>query len=291
MRQMRKIVFFNLWHNGDLHISRSLVRFIVDWAKTNNIQCEYVHNCYENVLIDIDVRKADSRYSLRQQTQTHVKDHILFFNTWYSGDPGIFNQWGVSFDCLYWSFSKVAKEFLNLELPTDYWALFPEIDYTKYHVKNASDFCTLHSAKRKILISNGRVLSGQIENFNFNPTIDYLAQSYPDYFFLITNPDKNTPIHPNVIPTSSIIKSGGCDLNENAFLSRYCDFVIGRYSGAYTFSVNRYNYQRNLKYLVFCNLYQNPLWIKSLPIRPEAQVIVSNDTQTERICGFLKDHL
>jgi hypothetical protein len=284
--KIHKIVFFNLWHRGDLHSSRSFVKFVLNFARDNNIICEYV-SVFPEILKDLDIIKKDSSsYGLKADTKTFEKDGVLYFNTWFASEDDIFRQNGVSFDTLYFIFNKVLKMYFDIELGTDYWSLFPEIDHSKIQTSGVDCFVSSHKEK-KILISNCNALSNQSNNFDINPVIEYLANTYKDTIFLITNDNGGIPKLNNVILSSSIIGNVGiCDLNENSYLSTFCDVILGRYSGAYTTSITRKNYQRHVKMLPFCNGNDYTLghtFINKLPLYPEAKIDVCR-AQNSRDC-------
>ncbi len=50
----------------------------------------------------------------------------------------------------------------------------PTVDYTKIEKHEIDKFCLIRTGK-KVLISNGNVLSGQSENFDFSGIIDKLS--------------------------------------------------------------------------------------------------------------------
>jgi len=288
---INKIVFFSLWHKGDLHVSRTLVKYVYDFARKNNIKCGYQHKYPDYVLRDVGVPKDSNNYGFGQFTRTFDSDGTLYLNTWYGGDEEIFNNKSVTFDALYFSFAKVMKKYFDVDMSTDYWSFFPEIDYSAYNISGIKQFMDEHPNQRKILISNGTVMSGQVENFDFNPTIASLSAAFPNTLFMVTNDEGNLPKAPNIIKTSSIIKNTGCDQNENSYVSTFCDAIIGRFSGSYTFSMTRHNYLRNVKFLVMCNQYQYPAWFHSLPMSPVAQIHSKIYTKPDDVYPFITSHI
>jgi hypothetical protein len=253
-----------------------------------NITCEYVSH-YPEILKDIDVvKKGPGEYNLTGYTPTFERDGTLFFNTWFASDNDIFQHNGVSIDTVYLIFQKVIRTYLGVEISNDYWSFFPEIDYSKVQTKGINSFIKEHK-ERKILVSNCDGLSGQSCNFNMSPLIEHLANKHKDTSFLVTNDNGTVPKLSNVFLTSSIIGPVPvCDLNENAYLSTFCDIILGRYSGAYTISITRKNYQRNVKMLPFCSG-GGYSFINTLPIQPTAQIIQCKAENTEQSIDFLKD--
>lgn len=282
---IKKVIFFNLLHNGDLHVSRSFVKFIAGELINRNIEVEYQHKNTKIVLKDLGIPiKSVSEY-VNNNNITHKNGDVLYINTWYNSDKDIFKKYGVSFDCLYYYFSKICQQYFDLDISKkDIWTLFPEIDYSKYNIKNIDNYINnLEKYKKKIFISNGRVLSGQCINFDWSEVINLLSAKYSDYIFFISNYDKNISNRQNIVFTKDIIKSREvCDLNENGYLSTKCDIMIGRYSGAYTFSMTATNYQRDMKYLVFCR-YCMPTWFKKLDLKYKAKIFHSEETKAIKV--------
>lgn len=56
---MKKLVFYNHFHNGDIHVSRSFVNFIVSKLKSKEIEFSYVHKNSKDLLSDNDLIKIE----------------------------------------------------------------------------------------------------------------------------------------------------------------------------------------------------------------------------------------
>lgn len=247
-----KVVFFNMFHYGDLHVSRGLVREVSKRCVAKGIKCEYFHNYSNDVLKDIeDVQLVKVQYNITNITPSHVVGDVLFINTWYGGNQNIFNSYGLTFDTLYRSFKEAVKV-LDIDFdsinPID---MFPSINYEKYQIENARLWLERNNTgKRKVFISNGLTLSGQFENFSFSNIINRLARDYPDTQFLISNDEVGVHEKDNIIFTKNIIGKNGNDLNENSYLASNCDVIIGRFSGTYTFAMTKENYFDKPKHFV-----------------------------------------
>ena len=81
---MKKIVFFNHAHRGDVFLSRS---FIEDIKKQINTEYFYSHYWGEYLLKDIDIKylTIDSlpyMGNMNQHVSTHVTDDTVYINTW-----------------------------------------------------------------------------------------------------------------------------------------------------------------------------------------------------------------
>src|ERR1700677_2769215 len=189
-----KIVFFNFFHNGDVHVSRGLVRQIM--AKVNQIDPSisfvYAHRNPANLLLDI------SGLTFQPNLLNHiVSEHsnltrygdIVFFNTWYAQQHHKYmNRYGISFDTIYAAFNDSCKNLWNFSLSDiseDPSIFFPTIDYSKFEIGIASEWLK-NNPGRKILVENGLAHSDQAHNFPMTPVIVRLAQKYPEITFILT---------------------------------------------------------------------------------------------------------
>lgn len=291
---IKKVVFFNFYHNGDLHVSRGLVSEVARQCSQKNIVCEYFHQNNPEVLADIPhVHYTSNNYGLRNIEPSHVEGDTLYLNTWYGSNKDIFNGIGVSFDTLYRNFLESTKP-LGIKFdqvdPID---MFPFITYEKYKIEHAKGWLEGRANRKKVFISNGQVLSGQFPNFAFSPVIKKLARRYPDIDFLISNNESHLPTLPNVHLTKDIIKKGGVDLNENSYLASHCDVIVGRFSGTYTFSMTRQNYWNpNKTFVVFTiPTVDSWIWTYKFTPAPTAKIVRYGFTNESEITNSIIQHL
>lgn len=265
---MKKIIFYNHFHNGDLHVSRSFVRAIINKLKPQGIEFCYVHRNATNLLSDIPELKIENDIKSLPPEKTFFSiGETTYLNTWYnSGQSKYMSRHGITFDSLYDLFDDFTTQVLSCslsDLNSDPKYFFPEIDFSFY----SSDVNDSKFERKKILISNGAVLSGQAENFNFSPVINQLTFKYPNFDFYCTqkNSDISNSIHKNLFFTSDLIASKCSDLNHIGYLSTFCDLIVGRASGPWTFAFNTANlFRRKTKFLCFANLapkYENKFWL------------------------------
>ena len=160
-----KVIFFNFWHNGDLHLSRGIVRKIMEYVK--DVSFTYSHKCSPNVLSDIPNLTYDPT-SILSLTNPHdnlmrTQDSI-YINTWYGQQNQRYvNQYGTTFDCLYSAFDDTCKnvwDFSLADISKDVREFFPIIDYSKYELTKTNQWLNNHP-EHKILIENGLALSNQ----------------------------------------------------------------------------------------------------------------------------------
>lgn len=284
---INNIVFVNYFHNGDIHFSRSFVKYTANLFNKKGYNCRYFHKNSPSLLNDINI-KHDLICSLNSEKilSKQIGDTI-YLSTWYGVESFRFmnTYGGTTFNCLYHIFedhiSKYIPEYLEQYQNEDKKLFFPEIDYSKFSINNIKSWI-LKDFRKKILISNGNTLSGQSENVNMDELIDTLSSKFPDILFIPTNATKI--VKDNVIKSSEIIGPviGNCDLNEVSFLSTFCDIIIGKCSGTYSFSMTRYNmFERDCTFVAFSNLGNDgsgALWYydSDFSLDYKARVVFSN---------------
>lgn len=288
---INKVVFFNLCHNGDIHVSRGLVKETAKICEQKRIPCEYYHINDPGLLADIPyVKYSGQNCGLPIDYKSSVRDDVLFINTWYCSDPENYKKYSLSFDTLYYNF-KDALKFIDINLDTiSVIDLFPNINFEYFYIEKAKQWLSEHNRQR-VFFSNGNVLSGQAHNFSFSEIIRQLAKEYDYIDFLVSNKDANYD-QPNIYATADIIQKSGFDLNENAYLAGQCSLIVGRCSGAYSFALNSECYWENPKtFLAFTNLDpKEVLWTNKLTPPVKANVIVHN-VFDHRVINIIKENL
>jgi hypothetical protein len=230
---MNKIIFFNTWHNGDIHVSRE---FIKDILSKVNCEMEYHHNNSDRLLLDLNIKiQPLGQLLYNNQLLTYFVDDVLYINIWYNSNTSIFKIHGCTLNTLYNNFVDVYK-LLNIQI-NDISYYIPSINYKKFKIDTIDEFINNNKTKKKIYISNNNTCSGQSVNFNFTNIVNKLSIEFPEHLFILSN---KTPINnQNVLFSSDIIKLDCCDLCENSYLTTFTNIVIGRCSGPFTFSLTK----------------------------------------------------
>ena len=265
MRQFNRIVFFELRHYGDLHITRSFVRYIIDNIKVQKY--EYVLTVDSKVFADfpeLDFKVYDQRiHPFSAYSDWKVVGNTLYINTSCGTNEMEFYK-GTTILTAYNIFNNRLKKFFGINLPTDLSLFIPTIDFNRFEVQRIQTFMKGQEGRKKILIVNGDGMSGQVINFDMYPLIQWLAYIYPEYLFCISNPVLNgvfnhmvackfpMPLEQNVVYCKSIINIPGNDIVETSYFAQFCDCIIGRASGVYTLSIERENVVNHpKKYICF----------------------------------------
>lgn len=300
-----RVILFNHWHNGDVHLSRGVVRQMIKKVEQIAPATEFIysHHNPSNLLLDIPNLGFDPDLvnTVDQHDNLVHRNDTVFINSWYNQQHSRYmSRYGVSFDSLYAAFDDTCQSLWNFSLSdisTDVRDFFPVIDYEAYEIERARQWLSLHLGK-KILVENGPANSGQAINFAMAPLILQAAQRHPDYSFILSQRENNT-FPPNVFYTSDIIgRLEGSDLNEISFLSNYCDVVIGRASGVFSFALTRANlFERRVKFLCFSNLVpnkSNKFWLSSLlqdRVEYKSQFTVSGTSDIWQVVNLLSNAL
>ncbi|MDP9175050.1 MAG: hypothetical protein M3O30_14480 [Planctomycetota bacterium] len=251
----KRIVFYNHWNNGDVYLSRPVVEYLMKMLPGREFV--YSHACPADLLGDIEGLKYDPAplVGLWNQPRWIIDEpsSTVFINTWV-GLCGTYYVFlppfgGHCISLVHYVFSEQLRDLFNIE-PPDVTQFIPVVNYSKFFIGEVDRFVE-KDKRRKVLISNGKVLSKQAENFDFSPIVDRLARNFPDILFIPTAPLSVS--RPNVIQSADIIKKGRPDLNETGYLSTFCDVIVGRSSGPYTFSINPQNIYSNKAFVCFCN--------------------------------------
>lgn len=300
---MKKIRYFNKFHCGDLHISRGLVRKVME--KVNQIEPEtkfsYAHvndPCLLSDIPNLGYENADL-LGLHQFENLNPRLDGISFNTWYGQqDYKYMNNLGMSFDCLYQAFDESCQKLWNFSLSdidSNPEAFLPIIDYNKFYINEAQKWIEQHP-ETKIFVSNGHAMSGQATNFEMTSIIVDLAQRDSSKTWILSNIEPqwiNRALPGNAIYSHEIIKKpAGSDLNENSFLTTSCDLIIGRASGAFSYAWTQENLiKRKCKFLGFCGpgvmFYHNyNFWNHSFlngKINYSAQIVASHETEYNKV--------
>ncbi len=282
-----RLLFYNNWHNGDLHFTRQFIKDIMN--KTKCDEYFYMHVNSENIFNDIPGLKIikPNEYCINENVQLQVNNDI-YINTWigvlFSISP-MKDLKPFDFPALP-SFYVLFKHIYNiLNIPIDPMENYiPEINYEYYEIENINNY--LKKNKIRILIESGEGRSYQANFVDFFNLIDRLSNDYPDIDFITTK--KIELNKENVLSTSDIIKSNKMDLNEISYLSTFCSVIIGRASGPYSFTQVKNNLRdSNKTYIGICEVLNNVVW----DIRSECYKIWINKYDTEHIYNIIHNEI
>lgn len=288
------IIFCNDYHNGDLHYSKEYIKDIMKkipakkycYAHIQEIGKRQTFKDLENLMSIPYVRN----YHLKAESVKEENNNI-FINTWIGQKNCSYIMREAYEGCCLKSYYEIYQDIykvLNIPLENfDYY--IPQIDYGKLKTESIKEFVDQHPS-RKILISNGATLSGQAPNFDMNNLIVKLAADNPTFTFILTDSEHRLNL-PNIFYTNDIIQMKDCDLLEISYLSTFCEVIIGRSSGPFTFAVVKENI--NKKFVSFGTYEREAFWYEfenRLYIPTDKSLVFKNedDSYYDQINEFIK---
>jgi FkbM family methyltransferase len=241
---MIKVLFFNNWHNGDVHMSRAYVVHLMQCL--GDLEYHYFHKNNPKLLADIP--------NLRH-TSTMIEADILI-DTWIGQYffTGAMTPWqGCNFPNYH---AVMARVYDSLTLsgylkPAEQY--LPVIDYRPFDIGNIDRYFAANDQPH-VLVCNNATMSGQAPEVDFHTLLEQLAGTHPDVCFLVSNNDGYVFSHPGIRYCSELIDNPAtrCDLNEISYISTKCQLIVGRSSGPYSFAITHENMQSN-RFFCICN--------------------------------------
>lgn len=265
------IIFFNQMRNGDVHVSRNFVKYLMSIIPAQLYT--YAHNNCPKLVQDIpNLKYSNMSISLPEYLPYFKTGNTLYINTWIGQKRGRYcHPQGCTFIGNIRMYNDMLAELHRQSLPCGYEQFLPTINYEKFDIQNIKQFMAGKDNK-KVLIANGNAMSGQVQNFDFDPIIDFLSNKYQEVLFFITNQTKIKK-H-NVIHCPDIIKTTRSDLNECSYIGTFCDIIVGRSSGPYTFSLTKDNLENPKKtFICFVCRRDEGIWYPEA----KAKIIWSNN--------------
>lgn len=260
--KIRNIVFYNRWHNGDLFLPKAyMARLIRTLRQQSDYQIYFAHNNNSKLLCDLDV----SFFSLNEtEIPAHdghtvfVEKDTLYINTWVGAYKGFFSELQehcnvITIGQIWTSIYYTVQSILGIQIFAGYDQKFnpsagiPTTDWSKYEIKPVEDFVL--GKNNLILFCNGKVRSEQTKQSNIDvmsDSIQALAAMHSEYNFVCTEKfDIQLNVN-NIFFTDDILVSvQGGDINEIAYLSTFCDIIVGKSSGPHMYCHVKDNTERD----------------------------------------------
>ena len=255
MNKFNKVIFYNCWGHGDIHLVRGLIKKSIELFKGIGINnFEFCHAKDPCLIADVNISVSKAEYSFcKSITHSDVKvvKGTLYFNTWAGQCKYAYTKaYGFTFKSLCKAFeNNLRKVGINYFFDNCVLDVFPDIDFSKFHVGKVNKY-----VRRKpdlIFVSDEKGRSGQGNYYSFRKIVQELSPQYPKYTFIIANKDLNIA-EGNLISASRIIGKPGNDLNESAYLSTFCKLIIGKVTGSFSYALNKRNlYDKESVFLAF----------------------------------------
>ena len=258
---MKRIVFWNGGGKGDIHVSRSYVKYIA--SKFVDSDVLYIHHHGPELLLDIPGLQYSNDWSVVDHVRKNGKnnrnvviDGTAYFHTWYGVSPE-YN--GCNIGTLH-SLFKSHTSIISCPLP-DVGDMIPKIDYSQLDTRLIDDQLT---SRKKILICNNLPMSQQSHySGSLDGLIDKLSVKCPKSTLFVTNEygglEKDNIVSVSDLTTgrkySTDVREDNAspfNLNHISYLSTKCDVIIGRSSGPDTFCIVEENVMSDKDYFTIC---------------------------------------
>lgn len=280
-----RIVFFNHWHRGDLHVSKEFVKEIIARVPAKSVVYFVWKECSSKSIPDIDcdivpvlenggdsisVAETVAKVSVGRQFKlvkvmnpdmygvqlndldmskgVYVKGNDLYINTWFCSCSSKYYK-GCTLQTLYDYFRTELKAVIGYDLLFPIFHYIPQIDCYRPSFQVIRDFC---DGKKLVLVCDCEPKSGQGINPDWNLLLDPVMRSNPNVMFISTNRFLERKLT-NLVYFDEIYLDEECDLLEVSFIGTFCRAIIGQCSGPHTFCYTKeimYNKDTNFICLV-----------------------------------------
>lgn len=237
-----RLRFYNHYGVGDLVESRE---FVLDWMRLLGVaEAEYAHRSLPGFFEDLpQIRSIDIDPSMDMRAALIPRANgDLCVNTWIGRDGSYVTNPGVG--CTVEGLFRMHNDMLHRAhlppLPRTMAEYIPTIDYSRVNLGHLHEWLDEHADMRLVLLCNGITGSGHAPNFDFGPMLDRIVER-PDTRFIFTDASASV-IHDrhDVVFTDDLTGRsdrppgayGPCDFNAIGYLSRFCEIIVGRCSGA-----------------------------------------------------------
>ena len=266
-----KLVFFQHHHNGDVFTAKEFLRQVR--TELPDIEIEVLHFNHPKILEDVEIHYGGKPENLDQFERFKISDDTMFINFWTGcydeaanpNNPPYFWQGGINLETLtgVWGyiFEHINTYFntgIQLKSKEHY---IPEINFNFFDTDGIDNLVKTNHQK-KVLICNGKAMSGQSFKSDMTPTIDELSKKYPEILFICTQ--RTNLNRDNIIYTEDVISVNSgtfdppfwvahnkCDLNEISYLGKFCDVIVGKNSGPFIFCLTKENLALDKTFISF----------------------------------------
>lgn len=223
---MKTINLYNHFHYGDIFMSRGIIQSLSEHYHIN-----YYHNLKQGLLKDL--KNVTEIVGIPGNISPNQTVNGNFYNTWIGTIPnamGIFEHYKLIL-------GNILSE-LNLPSPENE-KIIPVIKFEELQTFKIDEFIrkNLNTYRKFVLICTGDVHSQQSENFDFTPIVNHLSENYKDIFFITTTPI----LEKNNLTSTDQINNLVPDLLEISYISKFCDIIVGRSSGPYSYCLTKEN--------------------------------------------------
>ena len=278
---IKKIIFYNNFHNGDVHFSRGILKIVSNYFPDS--EYFYLHKNKKGLLKDLTyITESDLDEYCDIEESVRFIDDKIYINTWYGQNHRKYlNIGGTTLLTIKLILENILN-LLNKQHLIEDRDLLPSMEFENIKTPNVpKDF--------NVLICNNNSMSGQANNVNLNEMINIISENNPHIIFYVT--DKINLNKQNIIYTSDITKNTP-DLVEISYISTKCKIIVGRASGPYSFSITDTNLLDESKsFFALCNEYKTGIWDSNIANCKYYHGSYNNvDTITETIQNIINSY-
>ena len=230
-----KICFYNEGHIGDLLLNLPFIKLLIDKYPEN----EYLQYRYGSGTIFHDsLIRGVGGLSFTDEVVGDINIPTWMCNKEYA-------EWEAPADYIFVDHFSVQEYYwkriyekhgFDIDIPSDL-----GVNYNFLLDTSSKKLIESFASKtgKKILIFNQKTRSGQADNQDYKSYLVRVANIFSDCYFLYTNEediDDKLILDNNLIHTPSIFGEHGSDITHNAYLSLYCDVIVGRANGPYMYA-------------------------------------------------------
>lgn len=250
--EVKELVFFNHYRNGDVFINRQYVKQIKSHF---NVHTYYAHNNHESITRDLNITQI-STSNLSNKIQQSIptaydkENKILFINTWVGAWAGKYFNWGEHPNFV--TLHAIWKEYFDgfgIEMEGNYYDYLPFINLDYYPLKAATEWLVEKENSQFVLICNGQQQSEQSDMGNMRNIIDRLSLKFPSMNFLVC--DKLDLVRENITYTDDLFGGPIGNLVDISYMSSFAKLIVGKNSGPFSFS-HTYHNNSNLNQTFLC---------------------------------------
>ena len=288
---MKKLVFFNQFHNGDCFVGKAYVQAICEALP--GVEFFYAHGNHPDIIKDLPVTymPLDQIPAIDRMTRVaeSADGETVYINTWVGCWQGQLFPFGqhINNQRLHAVWSKYF-EYLKIPVgpPEEY---LPKIDFAHYTTDAAAEFVqqALLANDKIVIFCNGSANSGQSQVGDFSSVIRQLATDFPRTRFLLTSAIDNLTAA-NIYYANEVMPLAS-NLNQIAYVSQFSEMIIGKNSGPFTWCQFRSNLLDSNR--TFFNFSILPTDCPSGGSKYLARCLFSPVTDDQRIYELIKDAL
>jgi hypothetical protein len=304
---MRKLIFFNHYHRGDLFTHKEFIRHLKQQLYGIDFVFQYLHFNHPKVNKDLDIPLIGNPSNLNHKDKFIPRgSNTLLVNTWIGVWGDTQGYMGVNLDSLLMSWGHIYEHIneyfgTKLSINTEKEYYIPSLDTSFFNIKSIDNFIQQNKGK-KVLVCNGIPMSNQSFAGDMSEILIPTADKYKDITFICTkkfSTDKN-----NILFTDDIIQDSdlhdfnapwhdrqqnNCDLNEISYLSTFCDVIIGKNSGPFVFCETKENFMNPNKTFISFTKWQTESLSHNINYRCKYNIVL--DHSYENIIKEIENNL